>query len=155
MLILVANKSTGGIKLKALTILLVTVLSRDHSVLWFWFLDSKSASWFKMPGMCSAEIMFPLSKHQCQISDAMMLHSRDLLPPLALIYDTEQVLSHLTLICFPLTSLHNDLRPKRIAFSSRTLMCIVFSSLLQLPPVLQSALTAPHACKLLSVVINT
>ena len=99
--------------------------------------------------------MFPLSKHQSKISDAMLLHSRDLLPPSALIYDTEQVLSHLTLICFPLTSLHNDLRPKTIAFSSRTVMCIFFSSFLQLPPVLQSALTAPHACKLLSVVINT
>ena len=112
-------------------------------------------SGFKMSGMCFAEIMFPLSKHKSQISDPMLLHSRDLLPPLALAYDTEQALSHLTLICFPLTSLHNDLRPKRIAFSSRTLMCIVFSSLLQLPPVLQSALAAPHACKPLSVVIYT
>ena len=64
------------------------------------------------------------------------------------------VLSIYTFICVLVISLKNDFRPSWHAFSSRTLMCTVFSRADQSPPVhkLSVSLNAPI---LLSFHLNT
>lgn len=72
---------------------LKTSWDKDHSVESRRALDSLSASIFSDPGIWVALSQMSRCIHHSHITVAMSLHGIDLIPPMALMYDTVVVLS--------------------------------------------------------------
>ena len=83
------------------------------------FPDSWSATTLVTPGMWHELSQIFLLLAHCQICNAMSLQSFDLMPPIALRYDTVVVLSDWILMCLSVKSLHKDCKPNKTAFISK------------------------------------
>ena len=79
------------------------------------FLDSLSATTLLTPGRWHELIQIFLLLAHCQICNSMSLQSFDLMPPMALMYDTVVVLSDWILMCLSVKLLHKDCRPNKTA----------------------------------------